>query len=279
MNRSNMKKWLSAALVLCLFTSFTPRPLVWVAIGDSITYLNEHPDEANHRITKGYMTMVTQQLPHIRYINHGYNGWTSGDVAKSIDKLGFQKADIYSVFLGTNDWWRGAETGTLNDYRQGTGPGTVYGSFRIILDKVRSLNPDAKIVLITPLQRGDFVYLNNARNNAHGSWSAKNGRMLSDIVAAIDSIATLEGFALVDLYHRSGITPKNMVRYKRLKNPATGEYRNYAWPAYKAVPFDPDHDAYPYPPDAVDMTYDGLHPSDKGYAVITKMLVKVLKGY
>jgi lysophospholipase L1-like esterase len=25
------------------------------------------------------------------------------------------------------------------------------------------------------------------------------------------------------------------------------------------------------------MTYDGLHPSDKGYAVIAEMLVKVMK--
>jgi lysophospholipase L1-like esterase len=29
----------------------------------------------------------------------------------------------------------------------------------------------------------------------------------------------------------------------------------------------------------IDMTYDGLHPSDKGYAIIADMLVKVLKKY
>jgi lysophospholipase L1-like esterase len=27
----------------------------------------------------------------------------------------------------------------------------------------------------------------------------------------------------------------------------------------------------------MDMTYDGLHPSDKGYAVIANMLVKLMK--
>jgi lysophospholipase L1-like esterase len=27
----------------------------------------------------------------------------------------------------------------------------------------------------------------------------------------------------------------------------------------------------------MDMTFDGLHPSDKGYAIITRMLVKELK--
>ena len=35
--------------------------MVWVAIGDSITYLNEHLGEANNRITKGYMTRVVEK--------------------------------------------------------------------------------------------------------------------------------------------------------------------------------------------------------------------------
>ena len=43
------------------------------------------------------------------------------------------------------------------------------------------------------------------------------------------------------------------------------------------IPFNPDTDEYPYPADAINMTYDGLHPSDKGCAIIAGMLVKVLK--
>ena len=43
------------------------------------------------------------------------------------------------------------------------------------------------------------------------------------------------------------------------------------------IPFNPETDEYPYPIEAVNMTYDGLHPSDKGYKVISKILVKVLK--
>jgi lysophospholipase L1-like esterase len=45
------------------------------------------------------------------------------------------------------------------------------------------------------------------------------------------------------------------------------------------VPFNPETDEYPYPVEAIDMTYDGLHPSDKGYEVIARMLVKILKRY
>lgn len=270
-----------AAIWICLvFTSFTPRPLSWVAIGDSITYLNEHPEEANHRITKGYMTRVTEKLPHIRYVNKGYNGWTAGRIAERFDSLGIEKADIYSVFLGTNDWWQGRPLGSMADYLNNSGNGTVYGSFRIIIAKLRSLNPDARLLLIAPLQRGDFVYFRNPRNNAWGSYKPnKNGRRLEEFVAALDSIAQYERIAFVDLYHKSGITLKNMVKFKLLTDPSSREPRRFKWPHWQNVAWNPETDAYPYPPEAIDMTYDGLHPSDKGYAAIARMLVDIMKRW
>jgi lysophospholipase L1-like esterase len=94
----------------------------------------------------------------------------------------------------------------------------------------------------------------------------------------IKAIAEFEHFKLVDLYHKSGMTLKNLVKYKRLKDPKTaGAYRNYTYPDYIGIPFNPDTDEYPYPVDAIDMTYDGLHPSDKGYNIIADMLVKVMR--
>jgi len=75
------------------------------------------------------------------------------------------------------------------------------------------------------------------------------------------------------------MTQKRLVRFKRLKDPHTGAYKNYRYPAFTSIPFNPETDQYPYPPEAIDMTYDGLHPSDKGYQVITSMLVKIMKKY
>lgn len=274
-----MKKLAFFIIIACIATSFSPKEITWVAIGDSITYLNEHSDETGNRITKGYMTRVTEKLPNIHYINQGHNGWTSGGIADAINKLGITKADVYSVFLGTNDWWAGRPIGTFNDYQNNTGNNTIYGSFRIIIDKLRSLNNEAHIILITPLQRADFVYINDAKNNAYGSYKEKKGQILSQVAAAIDSIAIAEHFDLIDLYNKSGITLKNMVKFKRLKDPNTGVYKNYTYPSYIDVPFNPGTDEYPYPVEAIDMTYDGLHPSDKGYAVIASMLVKVMKKY
>ena len=274
-----MKKILFVVVTLCILFSFKKKDLTWVAIGDSITYLNNHANETGNRITKGYMTMVTEQLTNIHFINKGYNGWTSGGIASSIDKLDLTKADIYSVFLGTNDWWQGRPVGTIEDYKNNTGNNTVYGSFRIIINKLRSLNKDAKIILITPLQRSDFVYINDYKNNAYGSYKEKNGQNLSQFADAVINIAKLESLDVIDLYNKSGITLENMVKFKRLKDPATGNYKNYQYPGYTNIPFDPAKDEYPYPVDAIDMTYDGLHPSDKGYAVITKMLVDAMKKY
>lgn len=274
-----MKKAILLLSLAFLFTSFAKRDLTWTAIGDSITYLNDHQSETGNRITKGYMTRVTEQLPNIHFINQGHNGWTSGGIADSIEKLGLVKADVYSVFLGTNDWWHSRPLGTFADYLNNTGNKTVYGSFRIIINKLRSLNSEAKILLITPMQRTDFVYINNPKNNAYGSYRAKDGQTLEQFANAVDSIGKHEGFDVADLYHQKGLDVKHLVKFKRLKDPQTGAYRDYRYPDYVDVPFHPGVDEYPYPVEAIDVTYDGLHPSDKGYSIISKVLVKIMKKY
>ena len=275
-----MKKLVLLLTIICLHTSFTPKEITWMAIGDSITYLNEHKDETGNRVTSGYMTRVVEKLPGISYVNQGHNGWTSGGIAKEIENLGITKADVYSIFLGTNDWWQGRPVGTLTDYKDNTGNNTVYGSFRIIINKLRSLNKAAKIILITPLQRVDFVYINNYKNNAWGSYKEKNGQTLEQFANAIKDIAAYEHFDALDLYHEKEMDLKHLVKFKHLKVPEKpGAYRNYAYPDFIGVPFNPETDEYPYPPEAIDITYDGLHPSDKGYEIIAGKLVKIMKKY
>lgn len=275
-----MKYFILLAALFILSASFMQKKdISWVAIGDSITYLNDHPDETGNRVTKGYMTMVAEQLPYIHFTNQGHNGWTSGGIADAIETLGIQKADVYSVFLGTNDWWQGRPVGTLENYKNDSGNSTVYGSFRIIVNKLRSLNKDAKIIFITPMQRLDFVYINSYTNNAWGSYKAKNGQLLEEFANAILAIAQYEHFAVVDLYHTRSMRLKKLVNFKRLKNPTTGEYTNYTYPKSVNIPFNPNTDEYPYPVEASNITFDGLHPSDKGYTIIAEKLVKILGKY
>ena len=262
-------------LAVALSVSFIKPPTRWVAIGDSITYLNDHTGETGGRLHKGYLSRVTAQLPGVQYINQGHNGWTSGGIAGAIDQLGIPVADVYTVFLGTNDWWRGDRIGAWTDYARATGDTTVYGSFRIIVDKIRRLNDKARVVLITPLPRTDFVYINDPHNNAYGSYKAKAGQTLGQVAGAILDIGEKEHFTVVDLYHDPRFAIPHLVHFKRLKDPATGQYKDYDYPTYTTIPWNPS-DAYPYPPEAMDMTFDGLHPSDKGDSVIAEALVKVL---
>lgn len=275
-----MKKTIILLLTLAMFASFTQKKeLVWTAIGDSITYLNGRPELTKNRITTGYMDDVVKQLPYIRVVNQGHSGWTAKAIADNINNLGLEKADIYTVFLGTNDWWTGLPIGTFADYQNNTGNQTAYGSYRTIVDKIHSLNSQAVIILMTPLQRTDYVDLNNPSVFIQGEDEAKNGVFLSQYADAVKTIAKAEHFKLVDLYYKSGINLKNAVNYRRLRDPATGQYKNYTYPDWKTIPYNPKTDDYPYPVEAMNMTYDGLHPSDKGHARIAEMLVKVMKKY
>lgn len=267
-----MKKLLLLSFIIVSSLSLTPKEVHWVAIGDSITYLNDHIDETDNRITKGYMTLITERHPQVKYTNKGYNGWTSINIADKIDSLGLEKADVYSVFLGTNDWWQGKQLGTLADYKRNGGSATVYGAFRIIINKLKKLNKKAKIILITPMQRGDFVYINSYKNTAHGSYKEKDGQTLEQFANAILEIGRMEKIQVVDLYHEAELSLENMVHFKRVKNPSNDKYQDYTYPDYTTIPFDPENDIYPYPEEAINMTYDGLHPSDKGYALIAGKL-------
>jgi lysophospholipase L1-like esterase len=273
-----MKKFILLLLTVLIFNGAARRKITWVAIGDSITYLNDHQNETGNRVTKGYLTLISEKYPRVQYINQGHNGWTSINIADKIESLNLEKADVYTIFLGTNDWWQGRALGTIEDFEQNQGTGTVYGAFRVITDKLKQLNKKARIILITPMQRGDFVYINSAKNNAYGSYKPKKDQSLEQFADAVVAIGKHEKFPVVDLYHDSGIDLNNMVNFKKLKDPQTGNYKNYTYPEYTSIPFNPETDEYPYPLQAVNMTYDGLHPSDKGYEVIAEQLVKKWKG-
>jgi lysophospholipase L1-like esterase len=264
---------------LLLILAFSRKPLTWVAIGDSITYLNDHKDETGNRLTSGYLSDVTARLSNVHYQNWGRNGWTTTRFADSIERLDIPVGDVYTVLLGTNDWWHGHRIGGWPDYEHATGDGTVYGCFRILVNKLHSLNPVAPVILITPMPRADFVYINGSTNNAFGSYKEKDGQTLEQVADAVIDIGRHEHLQVIDLYHEKRLAIPRLVHFKRLKDPQTGAYRDYTYPDYTAIPFDPDKDEYPYPPEAVGMTYDGLHPSDKGCAVIAKKLVKLFKKF
>ena len=265
-------------LSLVMLSSFMPPgEITWTAIGDSFTYLNDHLNESDNRVTKGWITRVTEQVPGLTCANQGHNYWTSVEIAAKIEKFDLQPSDVYTIFLGTNDWWNGIKLGTLADYTNNTGTSTVNGAFRVIIDKLRSLNPKAHIILMTPMQRGDFVYVINPRLNGWGSYKDKNGQSLESFANAVKAIAKADQLEVVDLYREPKLALRLAVKYKRLRDPQTGEYKDYTYPEYTTIPFN-ESDEYPYPLSAIDVTYDGIHPSDKGSAIIANMVAKTIKS-
>ena len=260
--------------------SFMPQPqknITWTAIGDSFTYLNDHLEESENRVEKGWITRTAELVPGLTYTNKGQNYLTSVEIAYKIDDLGIPASDLYTVFLGTNDWWLGVKPGTIDDYTNNTGIATLYGAFRVIIDKLRSLNPKAHIILLTPMQRGDFVYLRNHNFNSWGSYKDQEGQSLETFVNAVRAIGKADHLEVLDLYSEPQLSISNAVKFKLLRDPQTREYKEYTYPDYTKIPFVVG-DRYPYPTNAIDVTYDGIHPSDKGGAIIAGLLAKLIAG-
>ena len=128
------------------------------------------------------------------------------------------------------------------------------------------------------MQRADFVYLLNPNNNAYGSYKKKNGQSLEEFADAVLAIGKYEHIAVVDLYHQPSLSMEHLMNFKRLKNPITGKYQNFSYPLSTDIPFIPKTDDYPYPPEAINIVFDGLHPSDKGNAIIANRLVRTFKA-
>ena len=238
----------------------------WCAIGDSFTYLNDHLDETCFRLHKGYLSRILEKLPEwpIQLNNIGINGSTTQDwISQQIPE-----ADIYTILLGTNDWHQCIPKGNMKDLKKRT-QGTILGNLGILLDHIRAASPHAAVIGGNPVERADFVYLLDAENHARGSYVPENGIWLKDLASELLEAYETEGVTAVDLWTLSGFRQNNLIRFKRVRK--DGRYQELPYPDYIGVPFIPGQDEYPYPEEAIALTYDGLHPSDAGADILADL--------
>ena len=242
----------------------------WCAIGDSFTYLDDHLNETGHRVTKGYLSRIKDKVPELCLNNIGINGSTFTDWIRQP----IPEADLYTVLLGTNDWHQRIPMGSEDSFT-GRRPGTILGHLGILLDHIRAAAQEAAIIVGNPVERADFVYLLDPENHAQGSYAPENGLRLSELATAILNCCALEQVPTVNCHDLSGFTQENVVRFKRVRQ--GDSIRDLPYPDYVGIPFSPAEDPYPYPPEAAGMTYDGLHPSDEGCAILADLFAQKIR--
>lgn len=241
------------------------KKILWCAAGDSFTYLNDHLDETAYRVTEGYLTRTCGKVEGLVCRNMGINGSTTRDwLAKE-----FEPADLYTLLLGTNDWHQGIPLGGEEDF-ESKREGSILGNLGRILENMKKASPHAPIIVMNPVERGEFVYILDHSNHAPASDEPDHGQTLSHIAEEIIRVCVKNHIPCLDLHKLSGFSQETVVNFKRVRT--ENGYQNLSYPAYKAYLYDWERDEYPYPKEAAALTYDGLHPTDLGNERIASLL-------
>lgn len=169
-------------------------PGKWCSLGTSITWYNDNVKTGGGRFSRGYQDCVRDVLAFDAFSNRGVNG---GVVESQFNAL--EKADWYTIEHGINDWGHSVRPGTIEDYVSNASNRTFAANYRILIDRIRALNPDAKIILCTPRRGYGFgTYLPKR------STEPKNGIYLEDYAKVVREIAAHEGFPVADFFANCG---------------------------------------------------------------------------
>lgn len=182
--------------------------LTWVSVGDSITAGNNSDATYTSGVAQGYyQDHALPLMPKVvTHYNRGYGGYTmaipgAGDTYTGITSVDsqFETADIYTVFLGTNDFSRNVPVGS---YASSTGAtNDFYGGMKQLYVDLTGKNMNAIIIFVTPLKR-------TLGKNSTIAWDSANtaGFKLVDYVNAIKDFGSNYGCPVLDLFNESGIS-------------------------------------------------------------------------
>ena len=228
----------------------------WCSLGTSITDFNDDPTPGR---SQGYQFFLMDDLDwdHAKLTNSGHSGTL---ISSSSSTPPATPCDIYTIEFGVNDWARGHDVGTLADYKNPYYNGNAVrwdnfaACYRVLIDKIKAVNPNAVIVLITP-------------RKAYGSSSDSGTRTFP---ANCDD-PTLPGS--IDSYYNP---EKGMVQGKQtyLKDyadliKAIGEYEGFPVVDWYSSAATQDNLASL----SVDVA---VHPNDAGYRIMAGLLKPVL---
>ena len=163
----------------------------WCSLGTSITWYNNNVTQS---FTKGYQTRIMEKISFTKFTNKGING---GVLKSALSQI--IPADYYTIEHGINDWGHSTPVGTIDDYINKSNNETFAAIYRMIIDKIREINPKANIILCTPRKGYGFgTFLPD-------HWYDEfNGIYLKDYVNIIRKIAEFESFQIADFFEECG---------------------------------------------------------------------------
>lgn len=207
--------------------------------GDSITQgdngYGKLIDSYVPRLEKWLQTKPTNAGTSGSKITYAQNEATASFVTR-VNAI--KNQDIVTIFGGVNDFLFGSPLGTMNDASDKTT--TFYGALKYIIINLATNNPDAKLMLITPMKTNKYIKTFN-----------ENGKLIQnsvgstelDYVNAIKDIGNYYSIPVLDMYSNGNFNPY-------LPN-QLGDDR---------------------------FTADGLHPTERGYERIAQQIAKAINN-
>jgi lysophospholipase L1-like esterase len=163
------------AFILLLSTAFISKPTRVVFFGDSITQAGVNPG--------GYIDMLKKALPADQFelIGAGIGGNKIYDLyLRMEDDVLAKKPDVVVIWVGVNDVWHKASSGT------GTDPDKFVRFYEAVIKKLQANN--IRVVLCTPAAIGEKTDMTNQQDGDLNQYSA-----------FIRDLATRYSLPLVDL--------------------------------------------------------------------------------
>ncbi|MCU6322377.1 SGNH/GDSL hydrolase family protein [Enterobacter quasiroggenkampii] len=170
------------------------KKVLW--LGDSITH------------SGFYIPFVLKETGLTTLANYGVPGQGVRTMADRLTTETITDADLISVFGGTNDYGGNRPLGTLGDsrgdYDESKGKSFYYDVF-YVLNTIFTLKPDARVVVSTPLKRGNVAGQAVVYPAANGI-----GVRLEEYVQAIKDVCSLFSVPVCDLFNESGVNLYNL---------------------------------------------------------------------
>lgn len=170
------------------------KKVLW--LGDSITY------------SGFYIPFVLKETGLTTLANYAVPGQGVRTMSDQLTAETIARADLISVFGGTNDYGDNRPLGTLADcradYDEASGKSFYYDVF-YVLNAIFTLKPEVPVVFSTPLKRGNVAGQTVVYPAANGA-----GVKLEQYVQAIKEVCSLFSVPVCDLFNESGVNLYNL---------------------------------------------------------------------